>query len=110
MTTTNTTHAKGNEMTDARINKLGTIAAETAMQAAAEYIKANGLKVVDYEVACEALRYYTKSRLGQALEDAKQAIDCGMVDAATMTFKASMAMAGIEAAKEFGFPLDYQSA
>jgi hypothetical protein len=34
------------------------------------------------------------------MHDAKKAIDCGMTDAAVLTFGASMLQAGIEAAKE----------
>jgi hypothetical protein len=92
------------------IDSLGTIAANVAMKAAAEYIRANNLKVLDYEAATECLKSYCKTRLPIALQEAKEALDCGMTQVAEMTFKATMAQAGIEAAKEFAWPMDYQPA
>ncbi len=91
-----------------RIESLGTIAAELAMKAAAEYIRDNKLKVLDYNAATECLRSYCKSWLPMALEDAKQAFECGMTQVAEATFRATMAQAGIEAAKEFAWPMEYQ--
>ena len=90
------------------IDNLGTIAAEVAMRAAAEYVRANNLKVVDYQAATECLRSCIKNRLASALDDAKAALDVGMGQAAEATFRASMALAGIEATKEFASPADYQ--
>ena len=97
-------------MTNATIDRLGNIAAETAMRAAAEYIRQNNLKVLDYDAATECLRSWCKIKLPQAMADAKQAIDAGMGRVAEATFLASMAQAGIEAAKEFAWPADYQPA
>lgn len=94
-------------MMTTQVDRLGTIAADVAMRAAAEYIRINNLKVLDYDAATECLRSYCKSRLPMALKDAKDALDCGMGQVAEATFKATMAMAGIEAAKEFAWPLDY---
>jgi hypothetical protein len=91
-------------------DQLGTIAAETAMRAAAEYVRTNGLKVLDYDAATACLRSYCKVYLPSALADAKSALDCGMGQVAETTFKATMALAGIEAAKEFAWPADYHPA
>lgn len=91
-------------MTTAKIDNLGTIAAETAMRAAAEYIRRNNLKVCDYEAATQCIRDYCKTRLPFALDAAKEAFDCGMNQIGEATFLAEMRLAGIEAAKEFGFP------
>lgn len=95
-------------MNASRIDQLGTAAAEIAMRAAAEYVRANNLKVLDYDAATACLRSWCKIKLPQALADAKQAQECGMSHVAEMTFKATMAEAGIEAAKEFAWPADYQ--
>jgi len=92
------------------IDNLGTLAANVAMRAAAEYVRANNLKVLDYDAATECLLSYCKSWITIALRDAKEAIDCGMMQVAETTFKATMAQAGIEAAKEFAWPADYQPA
>jgi len=91
------------------IDNLGTLAAETAMRAAAEYVRANGLKVLDYEAATACIRSWCKIKLPEALAAAKAALDCHMDKVAEMTFKAIMAEAGIEAAKEFAWPMNYQS-
>lgn len=86
------------------IDSLGTIAAEVAMRAAAEYIRTNRLTVLDYEAATACIRSWCKIKLPEALKAAKDALDCRMDAVAEMTFKAIMAEAGIEAAKEFGWP------
>ena len=89
------------------IESLGTVAADVAMRAAAEYVRTNNLKVLDYDAATACLKSYCKTYLPQALKDAKAAFDCGMNQVAEATFKATMALAGIEAAKEFAWPMDY---
>jgi hypothetical protein len=87
---------------------LGTFAADVAMRAAAEYVRVNNLKVLDWDAATACLRQWCKIKLREALADAKAAIDCGMDQVAEATFKATMAQAGIEAAKEFAWPKEYQ--
>lgn len=86
------------------IDDLGTLAAEVAMRSAAEYVRVNNLRVHDYDAAAECIRAHCKARLSDALRDAKEALDCGMMQVAQATFKATMALAGIEAAKEFTRP------
>ena len=91
-------------MTDASIDSLGTLGAQTAMKAAADYLRRHKLTAdVDALLAC--LRSWAKIQLPIALAEAKQAADCGMDQIAIATFTASMAQAGIEAAKEAGFPI-----
>ncbi|MBC8868618.1 MAG: hypothetical protein H8E44_04340 [Planctomycetes bacterium] len=92
------------------VDQLGTIAAKVAMRAAAEYVRVNDLKVLDYEAATACLKTWCKIKLPQALADAKAAIECNMHQIAEATFKATMAEAGIEAAKEFAWPADYEPA
>jgi len=88
-------------MNDASITSLGQYAAVTAMKAALAYLEQRGqLKTADTGKLSERLRHHVKAALPAALDDAKAAIDCGMSDAASLTFAASMAAAGIAAAKE----------
>lgn len=84
------------------VDNLGTAAAEIAMQSASDYVRKHNLIVRDYGAAIECLRSWCKIMLPQALADAKAAADCGMFAVASETFRASMVLAGIEAAKEFG--------
>lgn len=53
---------------------------------------------------------HIKAAYDGAIHDAQEALDCGMKEAAVMTFKASMVQAGIEAAKECGFPQEMLNA
>jgi hypothetical protein len=83
------------------IQNLGETAAKTAMVAAAEYLRVHKLVCKDYAAAAECIKSHIKMRLDQAMKDA---LECGMDAIAAATFTASMAEAGIEAAKEFGWP------
>ena len=82
---------------------LVTIGCDAAMRGAVEYLRANDLKAnVDALVPC--LRSWVKAKFPEALHDAKEAFDAGMSQVALTTFCASMALAGIEAAKEASVP------
>jgi len=48
----------------------------------------------------DALKKHVKAKLDGAQADAQEALACGMAQAAEHTFAASMALAGIAAAKE----------
>jgi len=85
------------------IDKLGTAASQTAMKAAAEYLRKHNLGA-DVDALCECIRAHMRAALPGALNDAKAALDANMGAVAERTFLASMALAGIEAAKEAGFP------
>ncbi len=75
--------------------------ANAAMLAAVQYIRQNSLKYdADALVAC--LRSHCKASLPAALHDFRDAADCHMDQIAISTFRATMAFAGIEAAKEAG--------
>jgi len=82
---------------------VGRLAADVAEKAAVAYLQKNGL-AANAEALAECLRSWTKAKLSEALADAKAALDCGMGQMAETTFLATMALAGIEAAKEAGFP------
>ena len=88
------------------IDNLGTLAAETAMRAAAEYIRVHKLTVPDYEAAIACIKAWCKIRLPVALDGAKRAFGVGMYQIGQATFLAEMRLAGIEAAKEFAWPAD----
>ncbi len=75
-----------------------------AERGAVEYLNAHKLQA-DPTALAECLRSWCKIKFPEAMRDAKEAIDCGMVQAAQVTFHASMIQAGIEAAKECAMPV-----
>ena len=83
------------------IDSLGTIAAEVAMKAAADYMRVNRIASTEANITAvvDALRVTCKEAVGPALDDAKAAIDAGMPDVAQATFLASIRLAGIAAVK-----------
>ena len=90
-------------MTASSLSSLAQVATDTAILAAATYLRKHGLQAPP-EVLSSFLMDWIKIKLPEALRDAKEAIDAGMAEAAQQTFLASMMQAGIEAAKESGFP------
>jgi len=80
------------------------VAATIAARSAGRYLERHNLKAESPESLAESLRAMVKIRLPEALRDAKEALDCHMDKAAEATFAATMAEAGIDAAKEAGFP------
>ena len=83
---------------------LGSMASDIAVRAALAYLKKhNGMTLANCDSLSIQLKRCCVAALPQALQDAKQALDCGMRDAAIATFKASMALAGIAAAKTVHF-------
>jgi len=95
----NSAENKNADFTDA----LARAAMEIAARGAAEYLRQHKLKA-DPDALLSTLRSWVKAKLPEALHDAKEALDANMGAAAEQTFKASMVLAGIEAAKEAGFP------
>jgi hypothetical protein len=77
---------------------LADAALEIAVKAAARHIKRNHLHVSD-SCLCENLKVQIKAALPGALADAQAALACGMIAVAEQTFAASIALAGVEAAK-----------
>jgi len=84
-------------------SNLGETAVAIAAEAARIYLDRHNLAATP-EALSATLRSWVKSNLAEALRDAKDALDANMLQAAEITFKASMVQAGIEAAKEAGFP------
>ena len=87
-----------------RTEHLAAIAIQSAAMAARAYLNNHDLSA-DPDALCECIKSHVKISLPVALADAQQALDVGMKDAAAATFIASMRLAGIEAAKEAGFPI-----
>ena len=82
------------------LSVLGSRAAEAAMRGAAEYLRLHKVTITDWDTATRIVAERTRDAIPEALADAKVAFDCGMIEAATLTFLASMRLAGIAAAKE----------
>jgi hypothetical protein len=74
-----------------------------AVNAAKAYLAAHNLKA-DTKALAECLKSWISAKLPEAINDAMDAYKVGMKDVGDATFKATMAQAGIEAAKEAGFP------
>lgn len=83
------------------VDSLGTLAANQAMKAAADWFRQNKMVEIDYQRATDLIREHARRALPQALADAKDAIDARMSSAASATFSASFRLAGINAAKEY---------
>lgn len=85
------------------ITQLGNRVLRTAMDAAAEYLTAHNL-TADSDALAGCLSAWVKAKLPEALHDAREAFDAGMHQVGELAFLAPIAQAGIEAAKEAGFP------
>jgi hypothetical protein len=72
-----------------------------AARGASEYLKAHNL-VAERDALARCLKSWVKAKWQEAMNDAKEALDCGMGQYAERTFAATMMQAGIEAAKEAG--------
>ena len=86
------------------MDRLTEAAITIAARSASIYLERHNLKAESPESLAESLWAMVKFRLPEALRDAKEALACGMGKVAEMTFAATMAEAGIDAAKEAGFP------
>ena len=77
--------------------QLGTVAANLSMHGACSHVKRNNLTVHDYAALTDAIRTLCKQSVFQAIDDAKEAIACGMAAVAEHPFRASMTKAGSDA-------------
>ena len=78
------------------------IASDHAMHAAADYMamRAPGSMLDRVGELTEVLRRQLRSALPGALDDAREALACGMGDAAEADFIAAMKVVGLDAARE----------
>src|SRR5262249_44016903 len=83
------------------IDKLGTAAADFALSAALQYLRVHHL-TADPDALLESLKAHVRARLPESLAEARQALDCNMVHVANRLFMATMALAGVDAAREVG--------
>lgn len=97
-TTTKTSNQNAQDLADYGIG--------CAFRAAYEYMRVHGL-TAEINTLTKHVLICVRIRIAEATKDAKAAMDCGMVQAAIATFGASMALAGIEAAKEAGIPASF---
>jgi len=84
--------------------KLATTAANIAMAAAAKVVqgKTHEPKLErELNSLLDFIRFEVRARLDEALDDAKEAIDCNMPEIAKATFAASMRIAGTTAADKY---------
>ena len=91
-------------MNETALMKLSEMMIMVAARAAHKYLDVHNCKPVSDVALANCLRSMVKVYYPKALADAKEAIDCGMVQIAEQTFLATMAQAGIEAAKECSTP------
>ena len=89
----------------AQTQSLGQAAFDIAARGACEYLKAHNLRA-DIPALTQCVRSWCTVKMPEALQDARAAAEIGMVDVAEQTFAATMVLAGIEAAKETGYPND----
>lgn len=85
------------------MESLMSVAAQIVAEGAAEYLRKNNLRA-DPSALASCCKSWCAIKLPEALRDAKEAMECGMDRVANQTFAATMVLAGIEAAKESGFP------
>jgi hypothetical protein len=95
--TTTTIRPEANTTIDA----VGAVAANAAMRSAADYFRIQRVTVTDFGRATDLIKAHCKLAVSAALDDSRDAIECGMTDIAVATFRATFIQAGIAAAKEY---------
>jgi len=86
------------------VDQIAEIAAEAAILTAIQHLKAHHLDA-DPTALRDCLRNWVAIKLPEALKDAKEATEAHMSEQFVhQIFLASFILAGIEAAKESGFP------
>ena len=78
---------------------LATAAFEISARAAAAWARHHGRRIEDVDGFSNLLRSRLKAGIHEALDDAREAVNCGRFDLAELTFRASCVLIGIEAAK-----------
>jgi hypothetical protein len=79
------------------------VAIRAASLGAQEYLRTHNQNA-DPGALAECICAWVKIKLPEAMHDSKEALECHLDKIAEMTFAATMAQAGIEAAKEAGLP------
>ncbi len=81
--------------------QLAKISVEYAIRGATDYLRLNGIEVSDAQRLLDLIRAQVKADIDEALNEAKDAIECNMTQVAECTFRAAMVQAGIMAAKNY---------
>lgn len=87
-------------MKDHELFELAQAAMRIARHGATHYCHAQNVKIQSPTMLEERLRERVKCGLEEALNDAKEAIDCGMTQIAIATFNATIINCAIAAVKE----------
>lgn len=85
-------------MGDEAIQMLSRMAMAIATNAAKTFMTKHGLSASN-EALATTLQKELAAAIPDALADAREAFNCGMIEVADQTFRASMALAGIKAAQ-----------
>jgi hypothetical protein len=88
-----------------KVEKLGEVAVTIVAKSAVAWMNAHNMRPVSDDAFCECVKSVAKIRLPAALHDAREALEANMDAVAVETFRASMSLAGIEAAKECCVPV-----
>ena len=94
-------------MKPADMEALGERTLEISTQAAMRYLETHNL-TADPDALASCLSSWVRVKLPEALRDAREALDAGLIEYAELTYEATITLAGIEAAKEAGFPASQQ--
>ena len=92
------------EHSSSNSDDLARVAVGIAAQSATAYLKTHGLQA-STEALANCLSASVRMAFPKALADAREAYEAHMGQVGEATFRASMALAGIEAAKEAGLPV-----
>ena len=87
-------------MEEEKIDNLGLRAIDLASVAAGLYLKNKNITPPNYDILLKYIKTEVKSAFPEAIADTKEAFAIGMNEIALETFRASMRLAGIEAAKK----------
>ena len=79
-----------------------------AAQAAMRYLETHNL-TASPDALASCLTYRVRAKLPEALRDAQEAVEAELPAYGELTYKATIALAGIEAAKEAGFAASQQT-
>lgn len=94
------TLANGKERMMSGTEFLGQKGADAAMRAAVEWFQTHPETIYDTEALLSCIRANCRIRMPEAFDDMRQAVEAGMYQAGLTTFCATMALAGIDGAKE----------
>ncbi|MGA2253049.1 MAG: hypothetical protein ABSG53_00170 [Thermoguttaceae bacterium] len=90
------------------VDNLPKLAIVIAIRGAQEWLRSNRQEA-DECALYECCKSWARAKFPQAVKEAREAFDAGHADLALATFDASMIEAGVEAAKEAGWPIGFNA-